>query len=210
MEPIVLIGGGGHCKACIDVIEREGKYKIEGILDENLKPGDKVLGYKIIGKDDIISEVAAKYHNFFITVGQITNMDIRMKLYTKVKKSGGIFSAVISPFAYISEHSEIGEGTIIMHHAVVNTNVTIGEQCIINTKALIEHDSVVGNFSHISTGSILNGGVYVGKNVFIGSNTVVNNNVKITDGVIVPSGYVIRKDINRKGLFHSSIKKRQG
>ena len=32
-KSIVLIGGGGHCKACIDVIEVEGKYNIIGIID---------------------------------------------------------------------------------------------------------------------------------------------------------------------------------
>ena len=32
-KPIILIGGGGHCKSCIDVIEQEGKYRIVGILD---------------------------------------------------------------------------------------------------------------------------------------------------------------------------------
>lgn len=32
-EQIILIGGGGHCKSCIDVIEQEGKYQIAGIVD---------------------------------------------------------------------------------------------------------------------------------------------------------------------------------
>ena len=32
-EEIILIGGGGHCKSCIDVIEQEGKYQIAGIVD---------------------------------------------------------------------------------------------------------------------------------------------------------------------------------
>ena len=33
MKKIILIGGGGHCKSCIDVIEQEGKYRIAGIVD---------------------------------------------------------------------------------------------------------------------------------------------------------------------------------
>jgi len=31
-QKIILIGGGGHCKSCIDVIEEEGKYEIAEIL----------------------------------------------------------------------------------------------------------------------------------------------------------------------------------
>jgi len=33
MKPIILIGGGGHCLSCIDVIEQTGLYQIIGILD---------------------------------------------------------------------------------------------------------------------------------------------------------------------------------
>ena len=32
-EKIILIGGGGHCRACIDVIEQEGRFTIAGIVD---------------------------------------------------------------------------------------------------------------------------------------------------------------------------------
>jgi FlaA1/EpsC-like NDP-sugar epimerase len=34
MKKIILIGGGGHSKSCIDVIENENKYKIVGIVDK--------------------------------------------------------------------------------------------------------------------------------------------------------------------------------
>ena len=33
MKDIVLIGGGGHCKAVIDVVEQEGRFNIIGIID---------------------------------------------------------------------------------------------------------------------------------------------------------------------------------
>jgi len=32
MKKIVLIGGGGHCKSVIDVIEQEGRFEIAGIV----------------------------------------------------------------------------------------------------------------------------------------------------------------------------------
>ena len=63
-QNIILIGGGGHCKSCIDVIEEEGKYKIVGILDKPDKLNEEVLSYKIIGNDDDIKSLAKKYNNF--------------------------------------------------------------------------------------------------------------------------------------------------
>ena len=34
MKNIILIGAGGHCNSCIDVIELEKKYKIIGLVDD--------------------------------------------------------------------------------------------------------------------------------------------------------------------------------
>ena len=45
-KQIILVGGGGHCKACIDVIEYEGNYKIAGIVDIPEKLHQKILGYE--------------------------------------------------------------------------------------------------------------------------------------------------------------------
>ena len=57
---IILIGGGGHCKACIDVIEAQGEYKITGILDVPSHVGQVILNYPIIGTDEDISELENK------------------------------------------------------------------------------------------------------------------------------------------------------
>lgn len=31
---ILLIGAGGHCPSCIDVIEQEGRFSIAGVVDK--------------------------------------------------------------------------------------------------------------------------------------------------------------------------------
>ena len=43
MKKIVLIGGGGHCKSVIDVIEQEGQFTIVGIVDNAELLGSKIL-----------------------------------------------------------------------------------------------------------------------------------------------------------------------
>jgi len=54
-EKIILIGGGGHCKSCIDVIEQEGRFEIAGIVERPNSSGiPSVLGYPIIGTDDYL------------------------------------------------------------------------------------------------------------------------------------------------------------
>ena len=43
MDKIILIGGGGHCKSCIDVIEQAGTFQIAGIVDVPEKLHQKAL-----------------------------------------------------------------------------------------------------------------------------------------------------------------------
>ena len=171
-EKIILIGGGGHCKSVIDVIEATEKYLIYGIIDIKENIGKKISDHEIIGCDDDIPTYIKHCNNIHVSIGHIKSNELRIKLFNSLKTYGVKFPVIISPVAYISKHAQIAEGTIIMHHAIVNTGAVIGFNTIINSKALIEHDACIGNHCHISTGSIINGGTKVGDNTFFGSGSV--------------------------------------
>ena len=189
-EKIVLIGGGGHCRSVIDVIEQEDKYDIIGIVDKKENIGKDVLGYEIIGCDDDLQAIFQTYKNACITVGFIKSNALRVKLFTMSKEIGFNLPVIISPLAYVSKHSLIEEGTVVMHHACINANAKIGKNCIINTKALIEHDCIVEDNCHISTASVLNGGVIVKENTFFGSNTTSKQGIEIEG--FIKAGSVIK------------------
>lgn len=178
-KKIILIGGGGHCHSVIDVIEQECKYDIIGIIDKKEHYGNDVLGYKIIGCDNDLKEIFKLCNDAVIAIGQMESSGTRIKLFDKLKEIGFSLPIIISPLAYVSKHALIGEGTVIMHHAIVNANAKIGKNCIINSKALIEHDVIVGNNCHISTASVLNGGIVVKDNSFIGSNATIRQGIEI-------------------------------
>jgi len=196
---LILIGGGGHCKSVIDVAESAG-YKIIGILDTFDKVGTSVLNYPIIGVDDEI----AKYKDkalFLITVGQIADPSLRIKLHQKVIGVGGTLATIVASTAYVSKYATLGVGTIIMHHAMINANANIGSGCIINTFANVEHDTVIHDFCHISTGVMVNGGCVVNEGTFLGSQSVVSNGVFITNECVISAGSFVRKNITQKGIY---------
>jgi len=183
MKEIILIGGGGHCKSVIDVIEMTKRYEIIGIVDMKENIGKKVLDYEVIACDDELETIFKTCKSACITIGHIKSNEQRKKLYDKAQQIGFDFPTIISPLAYVSKHSSIDEGTIVMHHALINANVKIGKNCIINTKALIEHDCIIEDNCHISTASVLNGGVIVKDNTFFGSNATSKQSLEI-DGFI--------------------------
>lgn len=207
-ESIILIGGGGHCKACIDVIETENKFKITGILDLPEKLGQEILGHKIIGNDDDIPDFAKQGYNFLITVGHLGNPNLRIRLLNTVKENGGLLPIITSPLAHVSNHSIIEMASIIMHQAIINADVQIGENCIINNKALIEHDVVIEDNTHISTGAIINGNSLIGKNCLLGSGVVIKQSITICNNTIVGAGAVVIKDITENGVYAGSPAKK--
>jgi len=192
---IILIGGGGHCKSCIDVIEQDGNFHIAGIIDLKERIGEKILGYPIIGSDDDLKALSNKYDYYFITLGQIKSSDHRKELFEKIKHLGKTLPTIISPKAYVSIYAEIGEGSIVMHNATINASSKIGSNCIINSMALIEHDSVINNNCHISTRATINGNCIINEGNFIGSGTVINQGVFIEENCVIGSGSTVLKDI---------------
>ncbi|WP_457745050.1 PglD-related sugar-binding protein [Sulfurimonas sp.] len=189
-ENILLIGGGGHCKSVIDVIEQENKYNIIGIVDKKENIGQKVLGYKVIACDDDLEELHKKYKNAVISVGHIRSNAVRVELLKQLKKIGYILPLIISPLAYVSKHATLQEGTIVMHNALINAGASVGKNCIINSKALIEHDSIIEDNCHISTAAVVNGGVLVKKDTFFASNATAKESI-IVDG-FVKAGSVVK------------------
>ena len=192
MKELILIGGGGHARSCIDVIELEKKYKIIGILDNNLEIGATVLNYKVLGDDSTIAHYIEQECYFLITVGQIQSNTTRVNIYDKLILKGAKLATVISPRAYISPYSHIEQGTIIMHDVLINANVTIGANCIINTKALIEHDVQIEKHSHISTRATINGADHIEQGCFIGSGAVTKEGITITQNSFIKAGSVVK------------------
>ena len=198
---IILIGGGGHCKSCIDVIEQEDKYRIAGIVDVQEKLNQKVLGYKIIATDNDLQNLSKQFNFFFITVGQIKSPSIRIKLFMLLKNINVRIPKIISPYAYISNNAQVGEGTICMHHSMINASAKIGANCIINSKALVEHDAIIHDHCHIATGAILNGEVCIGKGSFIGSNSVC-----VESAIVKPYSFIESNiKIGKKRANHEAI-----
>lgn len=191
-ERLILIGGGGHCKACIDVIEQESRYEIAGILDKAERVGQIILGYPIVGTDNDIKTYMQKGHHFLITIGQIHSPQSRIKLFSALKMLHAPLATVISPRAYVSQHATIGDGTIIMHDALINTDAQIGENCIINTKALIEHDVRIKENCHISTGALINGGTIVRSGTFFGSGAISKEYTQTLNNAFIKAGTVYK------------------
>jgi sugar O-acyltransferase (sialic acid O-acetyltransferase NeuD family) len=178
---IILVGAGGHCRSCIDVIEQENRFAIAGVVDRpETEQDDDVLGYPVLGSDDDLPALRRKYEYALVTVGQIHSAAIRIKLFNQLLSLGFVLPSIVSPLGYVSKHANVGAGTIVMHHALINAGARVGDNGIVNTKALIEHDAVIGDHCHVSTGAIVNGGASIENESFIGSQSCIAQSVGLS------------------------------
>jgi len=192
-KPLILVGGGGHCKSVIDVAESAG-YTIYGILDRPEEVGKRVFGYDVIGTDEDMTKYADNAV-FVVTVGQIKSPDLRIKLHELLFEANCELATIVASTAYVSKYATIGEGTVIMHNAFVNAGAKVGKGCIVNTSAIIEHEAVVGDYCHISTGATVNGAAKVGEQSFVGSQSVISHCVTIGERVVIGSGSAVISDL---------------
>lgn len=192
---LILVGGGGHCRSVIDVIELEGKWTIAGILDRKEQLGQYVLGHRITGDDTMLAELVSSGHHFLVTAGQVKEAGLRNDLFSRIQAAGGQLATVVSPLARVAPSAQLGTGTVVCHMAVVNSSTMVGHNCILNTGALVEHDARVGNTCHIATGAIVNGGCTVGDRTFIGSRATLLQAVRVGSNCVVGAGSVVLNDV---------------
>ena len=205
MKHLLLIGGGGHCHACIDVIEMTGLFQIVGIVRPLADGQAPVLGYPILGTDEDLPSLLKQVPQALIAVGQIKSPKIRMNLFNLIKSCDAKFPVIESPNSYRSKHAFVGEGSILMHGSVTNANAKIGANCIINSLALIEHDAIVGSHSHIATGARVNGGAQIGEGCFIGSGAILKEGVEVGARSVIGAGQVVSKNVPADTLLRGIV-----
>ena len=67
---MLLLGAGGHARACIDVIEQAGGFAIAGLVGLPEEVGKSVLGYPVLGSDADLQALLAQYPYAVVAMGQ--------------------------------------------------------------------------------------------------------------------------------------------
>ena len=190
----MLVRAGGHARACIDVIEQEGRFTVAGLVGLPSEVGSQILGYPVLGTDADLPALLGVYAHALVTVGQIKTPEPRARLYGLLEQKGGSLPVIVSPRAYVSPHASLGSGTIVMHGAIVNSGAVVGRNCIINSQSLVEHDVVIADHCHIATAAAINSGVRIGAGTFVGSNSSVRQCIIIGERCLIGMGQRVITD----------------
>jgi sugar O-acyltransferase (sialic acid O-acetyltransferase NeuD family) len=201
MTDLLLIGGGGHCLACIEVIESTGAWRIAGIVDLKNKIGSEILGHRVIGDDGDLPTLLRSHPDALVTVGQLGDPSLRIALFERLRGAGARLPSIVASTARVSRHASLGAGTLVFHQAFVNAGARVGENCIVNSGSIVEHGATIGDHCHVSTGAVVNGDCELGRGVFIGSGAILRQGVRLVEGCVVGAAAVVVKHLERPGIY---------
>jgi UDP-perosamine 4-acetyltransferase len=189
-ERVVIIGGGGHAKVIIDMLQERGEVELAGCVS---RESGNVLGLSWLGDDDALPTLRASgLRRAFVAIG---DNRLRADLMRHVTSLGFSLVNAISSQATISRRAILGSGVAIMPGAIVNVDSTVDDGAIINTAAHLDHDCRIGSCAHIGPGCSLAGNVTIGEGAFLGVGTAVIPRRTVGAWSMVGAGAVVVRDI---------------
>lgn len=196
MKKVILVGGGGHALSLLEMIPNHDIFLGYCDCKETLAMPLQYLGTD----EDVLANYAPSDYEVLHAVVYTSdvNLHLRAKLIDKFKEYQG--ATVIADTAIITNNSKIGEGTTVMHKAVVNRAV-IGRHSIVNTGVIVEHGVSIGDNVFLGTSSVVCGDTKIGDNVFIGAGSIIRDGITICDNTIIGMGAVITKSITNSGIY---------
>jgi len=195
-KAVIIIGARGGAKMCIDALRESTQFSIIGLIDDNIAPGNKVLGYPVIGNFNAFEElISMGIANFILAFGIIANRKDRHALYLKMKRLGARFPNIIHPKSIVEDSCEIGEGNVILAGANIGSCVKLGNLNYINNNSVVSHDCILKDNVHISPGAVLASSIAVDSHVLIGMNTTLYMGIKIGENSTITNGLIINHDV---------------
>ncbi len=205
MKNIILIGGGNQAHYTIDIIEKEGKYQIVGIIDSIQDIGADRFGYPILGRQENIKEIIEQHQ---IEGGIITIGDNWSRYYVsnQIKELIPNFKFInaIHPSVIIGNNVKLGVGITAMAGVIFNPKSTIGDFTFFATGAQIEHDCTISDFASVSAGSVTGGYVKLGKFSAITLGATIFDRVEIGENTVVGAGSLVTKSLPDNVLVYGN------
>lgn len=188
-----MIGAGGHAKVVIDLALRSGAWRISGVLDDGEgSVGRSVLGYRVLGGTERISDHAMRGTAFVVAIG---SNSVRERLQATATSAGLVAATLIHPAANLAESVQIGGGAVVMAGAVINADARIGQGVIVNTGAIIDHDCQIGDYCHVAPGVTLCGSVSVGPRSLVGVGASVIPGISIGGDCVIGAGAAVVRPV---------------
>ena len=194
VNDLVIIGAGDFGREVAALVsninEVNYKWNFIGFVDDELQ-GTTIEGFKILGRLNTLYSMEPRTH----VVIAIANTRIKKKIADELRNNSIPLATLVHPSVIISDHVNIGAGSIICAGTIFAINTVVGEHCILNMGCIIGHDTIINSYSSCMPGTNLAGKVVVGEGCYFGLNACVINGRTIGEWSTIGAGAAVIDDI---------------
>lgn len=204
---VIIYGGGGLSKMIIEAVRVLGVYQIIGIIDDNMKKGQDVIGSPVLGGAEILKDLAKEGIRTAVnSVGGIGDYRVRLSVFETLAKAGFICPVIVHPTAHVDPSAKLEAGVLVLAQSYVSGNARVGMGTMINNSVVISHDCVLGVCTNFSPGAMIAGDATIGDFTQIGMNATVNIGVHVGSECLIGNGATIKKDVpDRTRIYAGQI-----
>ena len=193
---LVVYGGGGLSKMIIESIRVLGAYQIVGVIDDNMKKDDDVIGSPVLGGKEILPELFSQGIRMAVnSVGAIGNYQVRWDVFKLLAAMGFVCPVIAHPTAHIDPSAVIEAGVLVLAQSYISGNARIGMGSLINNSVVVSHDCVLGKCVNLSPGAMIAGDAVIGDFTQLGMNATVNIGVKIGSECRIANGATVKGNV---------------
>lgn len=192
---MLIVGAGGHALELLQCFE-ETIVSAEFAFYDDITPNKLVtlLGrFPILSNEQEAIEFFLQDNRFALGLG---GSAIRFALAQKFQGLGGQLVSVIAPSANVGAFDVTLEaGLNVMHNAFISNATQIGEGSLINVSAGVHHNTVLGRYCILSPGAKVLGRCQIDDFCHIGANATVLPDVHVGVYATVGAGAVVTRDV---------------
>jgi len=197
MENLLLIGGGGHARDILGLIEDINDasvtpVKVSAILDDEWANTTRFGGCEV----ELIKGIECNLHLAKYFISCIGYPKYR-KTLTDLAISHGLkpYRALIHPSSNASATCKVGAGSAILGLTSLSPNVVVGQNSYISHGVLLGHDTVVGDYVSVMPGASVSGDVNIGAGALVGAGATILEGLTIGEGATVGAGSLVTKNV---------------
>lgn len=194
--PLLLLGAAGLASEVLAAVRaaQEGRWTVLGALDDDpRRHGTELDGVAVFGGTELVHEHPDALA--VLCMASPRRRSIRLDVVRRLDLPAHRWATVVHPGAALAAGTVLGEGCVLLAHAVVTAPVRIGAHLLAMPQVLITHDDVIGEGVTMAGRATLGGGATVHDGAYLGSGCLVREGVTIGAGALVGMGAVVLRDV---------------
>ena len=163
---VLVIGGGGHGKSVLSILQTAG-YSTKAVIDDDpAKWGQDLMGVPVVSPNSDLARGTGELA--IIAIGDNTVRKAMAERFHYFE-----WLTLVYPGAYLNPSAQLGPGTMVFPGAVIGAEASIGAHVVISAQCTVGHESTIGDYAHLPAGVQVAGGTSIGEGVFLAIGSVV-------------------------------------